>query len=96
MRFSGWRRATDRTLLLQFETNGAHVPNRRFLSTLHRNGEVQNHVTHLTTARGEDRWIGINARVTRDEFGEMLGIRAPRATSPNSIWRSAAPNICHA
>ncbi|MGE0559738.1 MAG: putative bifunctional diguanylate cyclase/phosphodiesterase [Burkholderiales bacterium] len=58
-----------------FEANGAHVPNRRFLATLHRNGEVQNHVTHLTTARGEDRWIGINARVTRDERGEMLGIR---------------------
>ncbi len=58
-----------------FETNGSHVPNRRFLSTLRRNGEVQNHVTHLTTARGEDRWIGINARVTRDENGAMLGIR---------------------
>lgn len=58
-----------------FETNGSHVPNRRFLSTLRRNGEVQNHVTHLTTARGEDRWIGINARVTRDESGAMLGIR---------------------
>ena len=58
-----------------FETNGAHVPNRRFLATLHRNGEVQNQLTHLTTARGEDRWIGINARVTRDENGEMLGIR---------------------
>lgn len=58
-----------------FETNGAHVPNRRFLSTLRRNGEVQNHVTHLSTARGEDRWIGINARITRDEMGEMLGIR---------------------
>lgn len=58
-----------------FETNGAHVPNRRFLSTLRRNGEVQNHVTHLSTARGEDRWIGINARITRDEIGEMLGIR---------------------
>lgn len=58
-----------------FETNGAHVPNRRFLSTLRRNGEVQNHVTHLSTARGEDRWIGINARITRDENGEMLGIR---------------------
>lgn len=58
-----------------FETNGSHVPNRRFLSTLHRNGEVQNHVTHLTTARGEDRWIGINARITRDENGETLGIR---------------------
>lgn len=58
-----------------FEANGAHVPNRRFLSTLRRNGEVQNHVTHLSTARGEDRWIGINARITRDEMGEMLGIR---------------------
>jgi diguanylate cyclase (GGDEF)-like protein/PAS domain S-box-containing protein len=58
-----------------FETNGSHVPNRRFLSMLRRNGEVQNHVTHLTTARGEDRWIGINARVTRDENGGMLGIR---------------------
>lgn len=58
-----------------FETNGSHVPNRRFLSTLRRNGEVQNHVTHLSTARGEDRWIGINARITRDEMGEMLGIR---------------------
>jgi diguanylate cyclase (GGDEF)-like protein/PAS domain S-box-containing protein/excisionase family DNA binding protein len=58
-----------------FETNGSHVPNRRFLSTLRRNGEVQNHVTHLSTARGEDRWIGINARITRDENGEMLGIR---------------------
>ena len=58
-----------------FETNGSHVPNRRFLSMLRRNGEVQNHVTHLTTARGEDRWIGINARVTLDENGGMLGIR---------------------
>ena len=58
-----------------FETNGSHVPNRRFLSTLRRSGEVQNHVTHLTTARGEDRWIGINARITRDENGLMLGIR---------------------
>lgn len=58
-----------------FESNGAHVPNRRFLSTLHRSGEVQNYVTHLTTSRGEDRWLGINARVTRDDTGAMLGIR---------------------
>ena len=58
-----------------FEANGSHVPNRRFLSTLRRNGEVQNHVTHLSTARGEDRWIGINARITRDEDGRLLGIR---------------------
>ena len=58
-----------------FETNGAHVPNRRFLSALRRNGEMQNFVTHLTTARSEDRWIGINARVTRDEGGVVLGIR---------------------
>lgn len=58
-----------------FEANGAHVPNRRFLSMLHRHGEVQNYVTHLTTAHGEDRWIGINARITRDEDGGLLGIR---------------------
>lgn len=58
-----------------FEANGAHVPNRRFLSVLRRSGEMQNFVTHLTTARGEDRWIGINARITRDENGAVLGIR---------------------
>ena len=58
-----------------FEANGAHVPNRRFLSMLHRHGEVQNYVTHLTTAHGEDRWIGINARITRDDDGGLLGIR---------------------
>jgi len=58
-----------------FEANGAHVPNRRFLSLLHRQGEVQNHVAHLSTAHGEDRWIGINARVTRDDNGAIMGIR---------------------
>ncbi len=58
-----------------FESNGSHIPNRRFLSALQRTGEIQDYVTHLTTARKEDRWIGINARITRDENGEMLGIR---------------------
>ena len=58
-----------------FEANGALVPNRRFLSLLHRHGEVQNHVAHLSTAHGEDRWIGINARVTRDDNGAITGIR---------------------
>ena len=58
-----------------FEANGSHVPNRRFLSALQRTGEVQNYITHLTTARKEDRWIGINARITRDANGETLGIR---------------------
>lgn len=58
-----------------FESNGSHIPNRRFLSALQRTGEIQDYVTHLTTARKEDRWIGINARITRDDNGEMLGIR---------------------
>lgn len=58
-----------------FEADAAHVPNRRFLSTLRRHGEVQNYVTHLTTASGEDRWIGINARISRDSEGRPLGIR---------------------
>lgn len=58
-----------------FESGTAHVPNRRFLSTLRRNGEVQNYVTHLTTAYGDDRWIGINARILRDSAGMVLGIR---------------------
>ena len=76
MKSSDWRRPTcSGAVFFSFETNGSHVPNRRFLSTLRRNGQVQNHVTHLTTARGEDRWIGINARVTRDDNGAMLGIR---------------------
>lgn len=58
-----------------FEADASHVSNRRFLATLKRRGEVKNFVTHLLTAKGEDRWIGINARVTHDENGDMLGIR---------------------
>lgn len=58
-----------------FEAGAAHVSNRRFLATLWKSGEVKNHVSHLLTAQGEDRWIGINARVTHDEHGEPLGIR---------------------
>ncbi|MFN7086501.1 MAG: putative bifunctional diguanylate cyclase/phosphodiesterase, partial [Burkholderiales bacterium] len=58
-----------------FETGPSHVSNRRFLATLKRAGEIRNYVTHLVTASGEDRWIGINARITHDENGGMLGIR---------------------
>jgi diguanylate cyclase (GGDEF)-like protein/PAS domain S-box-containing protein/excisionase family DNA binding protein len=58
-----------------FETGPAHISNRRFLATLKRAGEVRNFVTHLNTTHGEDRWIGINARITHDENGDMLGIR---------------------
>jgi diguanylate cyclase (GGDEF)-like protein/PAS domain S-box-containing protein/excisionase family DNA binding protein len=58
-----------------FETGPSHISNRRFLAVLKRDGEVKNYVTHLATATGEDRWIGINARVTYDEAGELLGIR---------------------
>jgi diguanylate cyclase (GGDEF)-like protein/PAS domain S-box-containing protein/excisionase family DNA binding protein len=58
-----------------FEAGAAHIANRRFLSTLRRHGEVKNYVTHVVTAAREDRWIGINARLTHDENGEVLGIR---------------------
>jgi diguanylate cyclase (GGDEF)-like protein/PAS domain S-box-containing protein/excisionase family DNA binding protein len=58
-----------------FESGASHLSNRRFLAALKRSGEVKNYVTHLHSAGGDDRWIGINARITQDENGEMLGIR---------------------
>ena len=58
-----------------FETGPSYISNRRFLATLKRAGEIKNYVTHLVTSRGEDRWIGINARISNDENSEMLGIR---------------------
>ena len=58
-----------------FEAGGAHIANRRFLADLRRHGEIRNYVTHVLTATGEDRWIGINARISLDENGEVLGIR---------------------
>jgi diguanylate cyclase (GGDEF)-like protein/PAS domain S-box-containing protein/excisionase family DNA binding protein len=58
-----------------FEAGAAHIANRRFLAMLRREGEVKNYVTHVVTATREDRWIGINARLTHDENGEVLGIR---------------------
>jgi diguanylate cyclase (GGDEF)-like protein/PAS domain S-box-containing protein/excisionase family DNA binding protein len=58
-----------------FEAGAAYVGNRRFLATLRRKGEVKNYVTHVLTADGENRWIGINARLTNDDLGEPLGIR---------------------
>ena len=53
----------------------AHIANRRFLAKLMRNGEVRNYLTHLKTIHGQDRWIGINARVTASESGAVIGIR---------------------
>ncbi|OGA24717.1 MAG: hypothetical protein A3I02_02090 [Betaproteobacteria bacterium RIFCSPLOWO2_02_FULL_67_26] len=58
-----------------FEAGTSHLSNRRFLATLKRHNEVKHYVTRLVTARGEDRWIGINARALADENGGMLGIR---------------------
>lgn len=58
-----------------FEARPSHISNRRFLATLKRDGEVRNYVTHLITAEGLDRWIGINARIIRDERSTILGIR---------------------
>jgi len=58
-----------------FEAGTSHVSNRRFLATLKRHGEIKHYVTRLVTAKGQDRWIGINARVVLDETGVTLGIR---------------------
>ena len=58
-----------------FEAGAAHISNRRFLSMLRRHGEVKNFLSHLVNAKGEGRWVGINARVLYDENKRMLGIR---------------------
>ena len=58
-----------------FEAGTSHTSNRRFLATLKKSNEVKHYVTRLVTARGEDRWIGINARVVHDDNGVMFGIR---------------------
>ena len=58
-----------------FEADPSHVSNRRFLAMLKRNGEVKHYVTRLITTAGEDRWIGINARVMLDDSGAICGIR---------------------
>jgi diguanylate cyclase (GGDEF)-like protein/PAS domain S-box-containing protein len=58
-----------------FEAPPSQIGNRRFLATLRRNREVRNHITHLRTIQGDDRWIGINARMTADEGGTITGIR---------------------
>jgi diguanylate cyclase (GGDEF)-like protein/PAS domain S-box-containing protein len=58
-----------------FEAGTSHISNRRFLATLKRNGEVKHYVARLVTAKGQDRWIGINARAMLDDNGVLLGIR---------------------
>ncbi len=58
-----------------FEAGNAHIANRRFLALLKRNGEIKDYVTHVVTARGDSRWIGINARTLHDDNREIMGIR---------------------
>jgi len=58
-----------------FEARPSHISNRRFLSALRRHGEVKNYVTHLISTDSSDRWVGINARVSHDENGQIFGIR---------------------
>jgi diguanylate cyclase (GGDEF)-like protein/PAS domain S-box-containing protein/excisionase family DNA binding protein len=58
-----------------FEAKPSHISNRRFLSTLRRNGEVKDYLTHLVATDGTDRWVGINARVSHDEDGRIVGLR---------------------
>lgn len=57
-----------------FESRPSHVSNRRFLSTLRKDGEVKDYLTHLIAADGTDRWVGINARVWYDN-GRIIGLR---------------------
>ncbi len=58
-----------------FEAKPSHISNRRFLSTLRKNGEVKDYLTHLVAGDGTDRWVGINARVSHDEDGRIVGLR---------------------
>jgi diguanylate cyclase (GGDEF)-like protein/PAS domain S-box-containing protein/excisionase family DNA binding protein len=58
-----------------FEPRPQHVSNRRFLSALRKNGEVKNYLTHLISRDGTERWVGINARVSHDEEGRIVGLR---------------------
>jgi len=59
----------------EYEARFQHVSNRRFLSALRKSGEVKNYLTHLISTDGSDRWVGINARVTHDEEGRIVGLR---------------------
>ncbi len=58
-----------------FEAGPQHVSNRRFLLALRKNGEVKNYLTHLISTDGTDRWVGINARVSHDDEGRIVGLR---------------------
>ncbi len=58
-----------------FEAKPSHISNRRFFSTLKKNGEVKDYITHLRAPDGTDRWIGINARVQYDDDAQIIGIR---------------------
>lgn len=58
-----------------FEAKPSQISNRRFLSALRHKGEVKDYLTHLVSADGTDRWVGINARVSYDEEDRIVGLR---------------------
>ena len=58
-----------------FEAQPSHVSNRRFLALLKRKGEVRNYVSHLVSVDGNDRWVGINARLAHGDKQQLAGIR---------------------
>ena len=58
-----------------FEAGDAEFANRRFLTRLRKMGEVRDYMAHIVNARGEDRWLGINARAIVDSRGEMRALR---------------------
>ncbi len=76
-----------------FEAEPSHVSNRRFLSTLRRNGEVKNYITHLMSADGSDRWVGINARVSHDDEGQHRRHPRHRAQCHRAARSGAADRV---
>lgn len=65
----------DRRCFFDFEGKPSHLPNRRFLAQLKRDGEVKNYITQIIDANGHERWVGINARLVHDEAGGLTGMR---------------------
>ncbi len=61
--------------IFDFESRPSQFTNRRYLSALFRSGEIRDFVTRVVSSDGGDRWVGINARLTRDDNGRISGIR---------------------
>ena len=61
--------------IFDFESRPSQFTNRRYLSALCRSGEIRDYVIQVVSSDGTDRWVGINARLSRDDSGRISGIR---------------------